>query len=532
MHAEKLTTSADTQSPFQMAEYGVSQLINSLKSREAMTKEHSDIEDEIAGNLQDIAKLLLQGHLDARGKGNIGSSIKGADGKQRTHKRASEHILKSIFGEVVDTRIGYSHPQHESLFPKDASLNLPDDSYSHGLHRKLAKEAIRGSIDEAIESIAEQTGVKIPKRQALMIIENSSKDFDAFYGHEQSVKAEEQLESLPIQVLTTDGKGVVMRLDGLREATKEKRLEIEEEAINSGARRLKRGEKKNGKRMAQVASTYCIDRHIRKPEDIVRDYSVPKDINNPLAPRQKKVPNKKPKPVGKRVWASLEKDQTVVIEELFAEAVRRDPSQQKEWVGLVDGQKSQLAALQAEAEKHHLNLTVIVDIIHVIEYVWRASLAFHAEGSLEREWWVNERVLKILQGKATLVAAGICRSATRRELSEEQRMAADKCASYLKNNAPYLRYDKYLSKGYPIATGVIEGACRHLVKDRMDLTGARWSLKGGEAILKLRSIIKSGDFDAYWAFHLAEEYKRNHANKYSEPERLKHKGLMLVTNEG
>lgn len=419
----------------------------------------------------------------------------------------------------------------ESFIPQISS-KLKDNSYTHGLHKLIAKEATRGSIDEAIESVKERTGVKIPKRQALMIIQNASCDFDTFYNHASSAQSQEEIKDLPIQVLTTDGKGVVMRIDGLREATKEKRLEAEEESTNNGSKRLKRGEKKNGKRMAQVASTYCIDRHERKPEDIAREYSSRKETTNSLSFRQKKkikLMDKRPTPVGKRVWASLEKDQTKVIEEIFNEALRRDPSKKKEWVGLVDGQKSQLSSLLQGAEKHKVALTIIIDIIHVIEYVWKASSVFYAEDNIERECWVNKKILKILEGKAMLVAAGIRRSATMRDLDEEQRAPADKCADYLQNNAAYLKYNEYLSKGYPIATGVIEGACRHLVKDRMDITGARWGLKGGEAILKLRSIVKSGDFEAYWTFHLLEEYKRNHESKYAEPERLKHGGLKLVT---
>jgi hypothetical protein len=86
----------------------------------------------------------------------------------------------------------------------------------------------------------------------------------------------------------------------------------------------------------------------------------------------------------------------------------------------------------------------------------------------------------------------------------------------LANHAPYLNYPLSLAKGYPIATGVIEGACRHLVKDRMEITGARWGLQGGEAVLKLRALVINGDFDADWEFHEQQEYHRNHRSKFSE----------------
>ncbi len=144
------------------------------------------------------------------------------------------------------------------------------------------------------------------------------------------------------------------------------------------------------------------------------------------------------------------------------------------WVSLVDGDPHQLKRIIDTAEHHEVEVTIIFDIIHVIEYLWKASYCFFKEGSDEAEQWVTERALRILQGSSSHVAAGM-----------------------------------------PIATGVIEGACRHLVKDRMDLTGARWSLVGAEAVLKLRAIRTSGDFDEYWEFHKRQDYKRNHASRYA-----------------
>ena len=92
----------------------------------------------------------------------------------------------------------------------------------------------------------------------------------------------------------------------------------------------------------------------------------------------------------------------------------------------------------------------------------------------------------------------------------------DDCARYLSNHSPYLRYDRYLAKGLPIATGVIEGACRHLVQDRMAVTGARWSLNGAEAVLRLRALRSSRDFDEYWTFHESCEYERSHQSLYAD----------------
>jgi hypothetical protein len=201
----------------------------------------------------------------------------------------------------------------------------------------------------------------------------------------------------------------------------------------------------------------------------------------------REVTPQRPPVQNKRVWASLEKTPEEVLEEAFVEGLRRDPGRNKTWVGLVDGNAKQLEVLEALARKHAVQLTLVMDIIHVVEYLWDASVAFHDEASVLREQWVTERLLNILCGNAAQVAAGMRRSATLRSLSPQQRRPVDAAARYLLNHQQYMRYDQYLAAGLPIATGVIEGACRHLVADRMDGV-ARWSLKGAEAVLRLRAL--------------------------------------------
>lgn len=161
-----------------------------------------------------------------------------------------------------------------------------------------------------------------------------------------------------------------------------------------------------------------------------------------------------------------------------------------------------------------------MDIIHVIEYLWKAVRVFYEEGNNGTEKWVSKRLLKILRGKASLVAGGMIRFATLLKIESTHRKPVDTCANYLLKYSPYLRYNEYLQQGMPIATGVIEGACRYLIKDRMDITGARWSLSGAEAVLKLRSIKASGDFDEYWKFHEQQEFYRNHYYQYFNPDIL------------
>jgi hypothetical protein len=215
------------------------------------------------------------------------------------------------------------------------------------------------------------------------------------------------------------------------------------------------------------------------------------------------------------VWASVEKSAEQVTRELFEEAERRDPDHRRRWVVLVDGERHQIDRLRAEVKRRGVAPVFVLDLIHVLEYLWKAAWCFFAEGDAAAEAWVTAHALAILEGSFSYVAAGIRRSATRRGLRTKDRKGADDCADYLLAKRDMLHYDEYLEAGLPIATGVIEGACRHLISDRLDITGARWSVRGAEAVLRLRAVRSSSDFDAYWRFHLGREYLRHHKSRYA-----------------
>ena len=205
-----------------------------------------------------------------------------------------------------------------------------------------------------------------------------------------------------------------------------------------------------------------------------------------------------------------------MITAAFEEAERRDPAHARPWVGLVDGNAHQIDRIHAEAARRGVDMHVVVDFVHVMEYLWKAAWCFFPEGDSAAEAWVAGHALRILDGQAGIVAAAIRRKATTCRLDPQRRKNADTTATYLINKTGYLDYPTALAAGWPIATGVIEGACRHLVKDRMDITGARWGLHGAEAVLRVRAVISNGDFDAYWSWHLNQELQRTHLNKYRD----------------
>ncbi len=487
---------------FQLAEEKFIDMTDFLKDKKSQNFELSELENYINQGGRELLQRLLIGHLNERGVGDVGLNVIGADKVNRTHKRIRSRKIKSIFGDIEIKRVGYSLRNISSLFPLDAMLNLPTVNISYTLQEHLILEVIKSSFDESVLSIERWTGVKIPKRQAKKVVIEASKDFEEFYEYKKTEEKQEATE-LPLIILTSDGKGVVMRHEDLRDETK-KRAEKKKKEINKG--KLTTGKRPNSKRMATVASVYEIDRFIRKPEDVHKEFFNKSDS---------KEKTKRPSPVAKRVWAGLKRPGEYTINEMFEEALQRPGSDKKEWVALVDGDLNQIKKIKKLSRKYNKKLTIICDIIHILEYVWEAGKVLN-DGNKVRQW-VSERFDLILKGRSSLVASGMKRSATCRKLKKSIREPIDSCARYLLNHASYLHYNKYLKLGYPIATGIIEGACRYLVKDRMEITGARWSLEGAEALLKLRSLKISEDFSDYWKYYENKQYDRTHKGLYQDP---------------
>ena len=301
-------------------------------------------------------------------------------------------------------------------------------------------------------------------------------------------------------VLSCDGKGIVMRPDALRPATAA-------QAAGSSPKlktRLSKGEKRNRKRIAEVGAVYDLDPLPRTSGDVL-----------PSTDAERAQALTAPAAKNKWLTASVADDAAQVVARVFDEADRRDPDRHRTWVALVDGNNHQIDRISQEAAARDVPVTILVDFVHVLEYLWKAAWCFHREGDPAAEQWVHRHARQVLDGKAAQAAAAIRRAATTASLTPDQRAGADLCAAYLSNKRAQLDYPTALHNGWPVATGVIEGACRHLVKDRMDLTGARWGLQGAEAILKLRAVHANGDFDRYWTYHLAQHHQRVHRSRYT-----------------
>ncbi len=499
--------SISEQKPFSHSAEKFEALVAELGDQRLLDVEHEEVEILVQERGRQVLRQLFEDHLALRAPATpVEGEVTGSDGEVRRNRRTMRRSLTTIFGTVQVGRIGYRGHGIGALMPLDAVLNLPSDKYSHGVRRQVATLVGKTSFEDAATTMSKSTGAPVPKRQVEQMTQALAGDFDAYYEQRSAEPVEETASLL---VLGFDGTGVHMRPEALREATRKKREQAQEHdrwpaPVRTGPQR------NNGTRSAMVSVCYEVQPYPRTFQDILRDL---RPLKSAAA---NDGPGRRPKVQAKRVSASLDKSVPQVVREGFEQAQRRDPEKLKQWVVLLDGHEHQLAVVEAQAALMGVDVTIIIDMIHVAGYVWGAAKALHPDDFVERRAWVMNKLAHILWGDACTMAAAMRRSATMRKLDDKEREPVDRCANYLLKYQHHLRYHDALDRGLPITTGVIEGACRHLVKDRMALTGARWGLEGGESVLRLRALLLNGDLDDYLDFHKTRELERNHLSRYDK----------------
>ena len=469
---------------------------------------------------RELLRALYQFGLDAGADAEVRlREVAGADGVRRTPSgRDHARALVTTVGEVKVRRIGY-RPKVKgvpALFPRDAVLNLPPRCYSWRLQQLAAMFTRDGAYGLAQEFVRAATGVTIGKRQLEEIAAAAAADVAGFYagpafpcGLGQPVPDGEQPPvpdggKLPPLVLSADGKGVAMRPESRRTRTT-----APDQRVRNFSTRPGIGEKGH-KRIAEVTCVYDAIPRPRTPEQVMAGHHGGGDDGG-------KTAKPAPQAVSRRYSVDIAADRSAAISWAFDEGEGRDPGHARDWLALVDGDNHQIHLIQAEAAARGVTgLTILIDLIHVLEYLWKAAWAFHQPRDPAIETWTITQATDILHGRAAEVTDRIARLAAEHPPQGPEHVKnISRVLSYLRARQPYLDYPKALAAGWPVATGVIEGACRHLVKDRMGITGARWSTDGAQAILWLRVIHANHDQDDYWNHHIQQEHQRNHLSRYA-----------------
>lgn len=453
-----------------------------------------EVERSLFAGVLRIGFALFGTFLKLVGSGDLGETVPLDDG--RTLPRLeTQHArrLQTVFGSFDISRWVYAQRdgQKIDLAPTDQRLQLPESELSYLLQewdQMLGIEHAFGKVRDTLASI-------LKLKQSVDTLEHTNQQMaeaaPAFHASQPAVKPSQEAKLL---VATEDNKGIPMVRP------------TQEQPV--GARR-KKGQKANKKQMACIGCVYSVDPHVRTPEELVAILF--RDVDRPQS--------KSPEARQKRYWAELTRSidgveiraQDQVFGHLRDEiAQRRRPEQVL--VHLCDGQRSFETERQAYLPTDAKTVDIL-DLLHAIPRLWVAAYIFHPEGSEAASSFVRERLLRVLRGEVVSVVRGLRYLGTVRRIPAAKKKRLKEACNFLKNNAHRMRYDEYLQAGYPIATGVIEGACRHVIKDRMERSGMRWKVPGAQAMLHLRAIGTSGDWDKFQKFRVKYENRRLYPNK-------------------
>jgi hypothetical protein len=447
---------------------------------------------QVEADLWDLALQLgrssLAAFFTACGCGDLGEILTLPDGQQ-LRRLGDLHPRRyvSVFGAFRLERMAYGsrEGQAHQFVPLDNRLQLPPGAFSYLLQDWDQALAVEQAFSQVSQTIQRMLKLKQSVDSLEGVNRQMARDVGLFRDSQGSPPAAEEGA---IVVVTADCKGIVMRGQGTP-------------AVCGGQR--PGGQRANQKRMATVGAVYTVDPYVRTPEEVVA--ALFRDPGHEQAPR--------PEPAHKRVWASLPRQGPqpqssieVVFDWLWWEFAQRNPQLKRPTVCLCDGQEALWqACADSVADPDRVE---VLDLLHVTPRLWHAARLLYGDKGQEVVPFVRQRVTQVLQGKVEAVIRALRRLAIARGLKGAKRQALARICGYLRKNRRRMRYDEYLAAGYPIASGVIEGACRHLVKDRLERAGMHWTAEGAQAMLDLRSVWIAGQWEAFQQHRIERDSER------------------------
>jgi hypothetical protein len=402
----------------------------------------------------------------------------------------------SVFGKLAFPRHYFYQADLGGQCPLDAALSLPKRCYSDLLRDWLGYETTDSAYRESSSSVARILGLDLSVAALEAVVRDDACDVAAFYDQDAAPVAPTALGT--ILVAQADGKGVPMV----------------QPPVTTAPVRLGKGQKRTKKKEASVTSLYTIAPYVRTPQEVLAALLHQSDPTSAA---------RRPRPVQKELRASLD-GKEAAISKLAQRGALREGPHIMDRVALTDGAEP----LQQQMLTHLPEYVLVLDIMHAAEYLWDTANALLGETAPERTPWIKQQLEQVLTGQTSAVIARLDQIASEPGRTAAQVQAVQKTAGYYRRNLPYMRYDVYLARGWPIGTGVVEGACGHLVKDRMEQGGMRWTKDGAQAILDLRAVRLTNDWEAYWQFHRHKQHERLYGTSVPAPASIEAQVLQLA----
>jgi hypothetical protein len=467
------------------------QLLDSVRQAADEAQRTDLVERDIMLRLLAIGLTVLTSFVARHGDGDSGPTIEAPDGRTlRRLPEKHERRYVSIFGELLIPRVVYGSREGQAIewVPLDRALGMPEGEFSYALEDWVQRFCLKGSFAEAGCSLETLLGLRLYPRT----LEHMNQVVAEFATpFRESIDPPPADEEEALLIVTADGKGVPMRRP-------------EQGAPKPHHRRMP-GEKANKKQMACVGAVYTIEPFVRTADDIVDEVL------------RKQCAKGRPRPQHKHVWAEMTREidgeefkaKDLLFCQLSDELTLRHLGDEKAVICLMDGERALWEAQRA----YFSDAIGVLDLFHVMERLWAVAHCFHKDGSDEAKRFVEERLRGLLEGRVGYVIGGLRQRLTKGSLRGRKREVVESAVEYLENNREHMKYDEYLAAGYPIGSGVAEGACRHLVKDRMEQTGMRWTVEGAQAMLHTRALYLNGQ----WEEFLEHRVEREQARLYGRP---------------
>lgn len=449
-------------------------------TEKALGQEIHEVERSLYRMLLHLGKILLELFVLSVGTGKQGRTLVNQVGDLYNYAGTRERKYLSIFGELTIVRAYYLKKGNSGLFPLDFQLNLPQRKYSYILQDWMSCEAVTKSYESVSGWVENRLYLNVAHRPVQRVVRDCMEGVDEFMDCLEVPPSDEEGSIL---VHSADGKGVPMR----------------REYRSPAARKTK--DKPGVKRVALLTRGYTVDPHDRPPESIVDGF-----LKRGKSPKIKR--SRRPEPCHRRSVVSLKQEKATIFDSSAPKVKARIRDFTEDRVTLMDGER----ALWKQSQKHFPDWTEILDFCHVMEKLWIAA-GLHFRSPSAREKYVEECALMLLRGEVDGVIDDLRIALHDGSLSSGK--ADDlkrKVLGYFERNRHRMAYDKYLERGLPIATGVIESTCKTLVNRRMEGSGMLWSMDGAEAMLKLRAVFLDELWDDFWAFRCQSEKKRLYSN--------------------
>lgn len=473
-----------------------------------------------------IGLTALKALIQLHGTGDEGPTYTpGGEPEQSLQPQTKRREYQSIFGMLEIERTVYTRGCKQQEFaPLDAILGLPEGKFSYYLQDVAQMLGADLAWDKSRQVLKRLLGCDIPVDSLERMNRHMAEATPTYQAQRPLPAAGEEGE---LFVISGDGKGIPMRREKPVDKAAAAAHAPEREPVSSHILpSAQRGPLPGRKQMSVVGAVYSVDRFERTPEEILQALFRE-------SPAEGVLEKARPKPVGKHVWAALDEKLSVTevchhdgtpltfpavdatFNQLAEEHLRRDPLRTRPLVRVMDGE----ARLWATADTYvplggHADDADILDILHVSQHLWKAAKVL-AQGRQPQEAFLRGKLEQVLNGEVRNVIKGLRALATRRELRGPALQTVSAVCGYFSRHADRMRYDEYLKKGYPIASGVIEGACRHLVKDRLERTGMRWIRDGAQAMLNTRSLWLNDEWDDFQTHYTRREINRLYPDRHS-----------------